>query len=154
MDPVHPGDRAPLAGALLGAADWFNDALVLRLAERGWPRLTRNQSRVFALMPPRGARPVELARAVGITRQSMHTLLRGLADEGLLSFHPDPDDLRSVVVRLTPRGQDLVRDAGEILGELEEVLTDRIGAREVAALRRILEAPWGPPPVGQAGDAG
>ncbi len=142
--PLRPGE---LAGALLAASDWFNDALVQRLAAQGWPALNRSQSQVFAALAQGPARPATLARRIGITRQSMQVLLHGLAAEGLVAVQDDPNDRRAHVVRLRERGQCLLRDAETVLVGLEDELAGRIGREEVEALRRALGSAWGPRPA-------
>lgn len=138
--PTHPGG---LAYALLRASDWFNDALLVRLETAGWPRLNRTQSLTFASLGPDGTRPADLARSVGISRQSMQTLLADLADHGLVEVTDDPADRRAKIVRVSDRGRHLASDASGILADLEGELAGRIGAPAVAALREVLDHEWG-----------
>lgn len=142
--PLRPGE---LAGALLAASDWFNDALVERLAGQGWPALNRSQSQVFAALAQGPARPATLARRIGITRQSMQVLLHGLVAEGLVALEDDPNDRRAHVVRLRERGRRLLRDAETVLVGLEDELARRIGLEQVEALRRGLGGGWGHRPA-------
>lgn len=139
----------PIAAQLLNAAEWFNAALLTRLVERGWPRLSRNQSQVFPILRgPEGAvAKVDVARALGITRQSAHTLTDQLVALGILATAPDPADGRRTVVHLTARGHALADDAREILAELEAELARRIGTDAVACLADALARPWGAPPI-------
>jgi DNA-binding MarR family transcriptional regulator len=137
-----------LAAALLEASDWLNEALLDELALRGWPRLTRTQSQVFLHLGA-GRRPAELARRVGITRQSMQTLLQGLEEEGLVA--QERQAARAVLVRLAPRGEALVADARTALRGLERELERRIGASHVRALRSALAADWGARPSSGGG---
>ncbi|WP_380168669.1 MarR family winged helix-turn-helix transcriptional regulator [Jannaschia sp. R86511] len=147
MHPSDPADAPGLALALLRAAEWFDRALLDALAARGWPRLTRSQSQLFAALGPDGASVAELARRVGVTRQSMHSAVADLVGHGVLATRSDARDARAVVVTLTPRGQQLVREALRELGALEQVLAGRIGQDAVTALRDALARPWGEPPA-------
>jgi DNA-binding MarR family transcriptional regulator len=143
----RPNAARPLAAGLVAAAEWFNGALLDQLADRGWPRLSRNQSQVFPLLSAEGsASPSDIARGLGITRQSAHTLLGQLVDLGILERAADPADGRRTLVALSARGRALARDAREILAELEAELARRIGEDAVEALRRALAADWGDPP--------
>lgn len=145
----------PLAAGLLLAADWFNDALLSRLSARGWPRLSRNQSQVFPLITRDGSTsPSDLARGLGITRQSAHALLGQLIDLGILAQSPDPLDGRRTTVHLTDRGHDLADDARAILADLEAALAARIGASAVDALASALAQDWGEAPHGRHPDPG
>jgi DNA-binding MarR family transcriptional regulator len=46
----------------------------------------------------------QIARRMGLTRQSVHTTVKHLVRDGLLVFAPNTDHLRSELVRLTERG--------------------------------------------------
>lgn len=141
-----PLDGGSLAAALLRAADWCNEALLARLEQEGWPPLSRGHAQVFVNLDEDGTRPAELARRIGITRQSVHGLVGHLVEHELLETVPHPTDGRSQLVRLAPRGRDLAAAAGAILAEIERELTQRIGDEAMAGLREALSRPWGPPP--------
>lgn len=146
MHPSDPAGAPGLALSLLRAAEWFDEALLESLERRGWPRLTRSQSQLFAALGPDGASVAELARRVGVTRQSMHHAVGSLVREGILTTHADQHDARAVVVALSPRGRRLVAAAQQELGALEVELAARIGTSAVAHLRAALALPWGAPP--------
>lgn len=138
----------PLAAALLHAAEWFNSALLDHLEARGWPRLSRNQSQVFPLIhADRGTSPSDVARGLGVTRQSAHVLLGQLEDLGILQRRPDPEDGRRTLLHLTDRGVALAADAREVLADLEAELAARIGPQAVDRLGAVVGVDWGPPPV-------
>lgn len=141
--PLPPGG---LAAALLAASDWFNDALLVELRELGWPPVNRTQSLVFLKLGAGEMRPAELARRIGISRQSMQTLLDGLDEAGLVAQRADPDDRRAKLASLTGDGRRFVGDAQRLLRGLERSLARRIGQAEVEALRRVLSLDWGEPP--------
>jgi DNA-binding MarR family transcriptional regulator len=136
-----------LALSLLRAADWLDDALLARLARDGWPELTRSQAQVFAHLDRHGTSIAELARRIGITRQSAHALVESLVGHGFVELRPDPDDRRVRLVVLSGEGARLVRRANRHLRTLEDELAERIGAGRVRALRRALAAELGPPPT-------
>ena len=52
-------------------ADVLERTLMTRLDEAGWPRLTINQVLLFAHLEPDGVTAAELARRMGMSRQSM-----------------------------------------------------------------------------------
>jgi len=135
-----------LARLLLERFRWFDDALRVRLAARGLPELTTAESMVFPYLDDGGTRPAELARRLGITRQSAQVLVRGLQRKGLVDLIDDPDDGRSKLITLTASGLRSVPIALETFDELERELAARIGAQNMAALRRALEIDWGDTP--------
>lgn len=147
-DEIVASERsdANLALLLLDAADWFNDTLLERLENEHGIHFTTNHARIFARLPRGGATPSDLARKVGVSRQSMQKLLEYLERRELVCTVPHPDDARSKIVRITETGQQLLRDAAQILVGLEEELENRIGADAVQQLRVSLVESWGERP--------
>ena len=127
-----PTRRAGLPQLLLEAADWFNEALIAAMVVRGWPLLSRSQSLVFFSIDDEGTRPAELARRLGITRQSMQELLVKFREQDLVTVDVDPHDRRATIVRLAPRAQLLGFDAAMIAHQLEGLLEMRLGPGAVA----------------------
>jgi DNA-binding MarR family transcriptional regulator len=135
-----------LARLLLDRFRWFDDALRSQLAAHGLAELTTAESMVFPFLDAEGTRPAELARRLGITRQSAQTLVRGLERKGLVELVPDPEDGRSKRILLTQAGRRSVPIALETFVKLEIELSDRIGVRSVSQLRSALEKNWGDSP--------
>lgn len=124
----------PLALLLLRASRWFDRQLLDGLAARGWPRLTPAQSLVFAHLGRSGTPPAELARSLGTSRQAAQDMVAGLVRLDLLQVRPDPERRGGRLVQMTERGEELARDAGEILARLESGL----GTQRVEGLRSLL----------------
>jgi DNA-binding MarR family transcriptional regulator len=107
--------------------------------------------------PPYQLSPGALLHATLVTSGTMTNRIDRLADAGLVSRHPDPQDKRGVLVRLTVGGSAAVDAAlADLLRKERELLTGLDGRqqRELAALLRILLAPYdasGPEPAGPAG---
>jgi len=135
----------PLIDLLLRSFRWFEDGLLARFEEAGWPEITRAHSLVFAHFDREGTRPSELARRIGISRQAVHQTVGELVELGLVELAPDPASRRAKLVVLTPLGRRRVAEAHGIFGELEGELARRIGRKSVTELRRALEADWGAP---------
>jgi DNA-binding MarR family transcriptional regulator len=95
--------------------------------------------------PPYQLSPGALLRATLVTSGTMTNRIDRLAEAGLVSRHPDPQDKRGVLVMLTARGRAVVDAALEDLLRSEHVLLtglDRGQRRELASLLRILLAPF------------
>lgn len=135
----------PLARLLLERFKWFETGLLRRLSDAGYPGLGVPHSAVFAAMDGEGTRPAEIARRVGVTRQSAHQTIHELIEMDLVELVADPDDGRAVIARLTDAGREHVKVAQRIFRDLERELERRIGQRDSAALRRSLSADWGAP---------
>ncbi|MET7339205.1 MarR family winged helix-turn-helix transcriptional regulator [Nonomuraea sp. NPDC005650] len=75
-----------------------------------------------------GGRPLtvaQIARRMGLTRQSVHALVRRLVDQGLVEFAPNADHRRSPLVQLTDAGS----AAYSILDRRQVEWANRLGAR-------------------------
>jgi DNA-binding MarR family transcriptional regulator len=137
-----------LARLLLDRFRWFDEALLSTLTDRLGVKLTSAQSLLFADLPVRGARQSDLARRLGVSRQAVNELVKGLEHLGLVEIVADPDSGRSKLVRPTARGRQSIDVALETFTGLEAELRLRIGDRAVDHLRHALIADWGDPPVG------
>jgi len=94
----------------------------------------------LAQAPGRRLRPVELARAVVLTRSGITRLVQGLEQAGLVQRVECPDDARGFLVALTPAGLALVRRARSThLEGVAELFTDRYSDTELETLSTLLE---------------
>ena len=129
----------PLIGALL-RVPWeaVQRHMLQRLHEHGFDDLDAAHLNVFQYPGPQGARPSELAARLRISKQALNYLLGQLERLGYLERRPDPDDLRSKRVALTPRGITAVHALREAVGELESAWSQRLGPQRFAQLRTLL----------------
>jgi DNA-binding MarR family transcriptional regulator len=93
---------------------------------------------VFAHLDADGSRLSELAARAGIANQSMSYLVDYLEAHGYVERVPDPTDARAKVIRRTPRGWEAERAGEAAIAELEAAAARRLGADELAELRRLL----------------
>jgi DNA-binding MarR family transcriptional regulator len=94
----------------------------------------------LSLAPGRSLRPVELARAVLLTRSGITRLVQGLERAGYVKRVECPEDARGFLVALTPAGLELIRRAREThLEGVAELFSDRFSAEELATLSGLLE---------------
>ncbi|WP_028813596.1 MarR family winged helix-turn-helix transcriptional regulator [Streptomyces flavidovirens] len=132
---------------LLGEARrWFEEGLLAGLEAAGATPVSPTQAQLFAVLDDQGTTVSELARRMGVTRQTAHQAVHGLVATGLLEQVPDPASTRQRLIRRTREGERAHRQAGIILDRLEVQLAERIGQEAVDALRATLETPWGRPP--------
>jgi DNA-binding MarR family transcriptional regulator len=129
----------PLIGALL-RIPWeaVQRHMLERLHESGFDDLDGAHLNVFQYPGPRGARPSELAARLRISKQALNYLLGELERLGYLERRPDPDDLRSKRVALTPRGASAIRVIREAVAELETAWAEQLGRKRFAQLRNLL----------------
>src|SRR3954463_15627690 len=133
------GFGPPLIGALL-RMPWeaVQQCMLERLYERGFDDLDAAHLNVFQYPGPQGARPSELAARLRISKQALNYLLGQLEQLGYLERLPDPDDLRSKRLALTPRGTSAINVIREAVAEVESAWAKQLGAKRFAHLRALL----------------
>ena len=129
----------PLIGALL-RIPWeaVQRHMLERLHERGFDDLDAAHLNVLQYPGPQGARPSELAARLRISKQALNYLLGELERLDYLERRPDPDDLRSKRILLTPRGTSLIPVIREAVGEVETAWAQQLGPERFAQLRSLL----------------
>ena len=135
--PAAPGP--PLIGALL-RMPWevVQRQMLERLHERGFEDLDAAHLNVLQYPGPQGARPSELATRLRISKQALNYLLGQLERLGYLERQPDPDDLRSKRIALTPRGTSLIPVIREAVSDVETAWAKQLGPERFAQLRDLL----------------
>jgi DNA-binding MarR family transcriptional regulator len=129
----------PLIGALL-RVPWeaVQRHMLERLHERGFDDLDAPHLNVFQYPGPQGARPSDLAARLRISKQALNYLLGQLERLGYLERRPDPDDLRSKRVALTPRGASAIAVIRDAVSEMEAVWAGQLGPKRFTQLRNLL----------------
>ena|SRR5436190_3451607 len=129
----------PLIGALL-RMPWeaVQRRMLERLNESGFDDFDAAYLNVFQYPGPHGARPSEVAARRGISKQAANYLLGELERLGYLERRPDPDDLRSKRIALTPRGLSAVRVIRDAVSEMEAAWARQLGRKRFAELRGLL----------------
>jgi DNA-binding MarR family transcriptional regulator len=127
----------------------FRDRVRRGLLARGHSLRPAHQG-VIVHLGSSGTRLTELARRAGSTKQAMGKLVDELEAIGYVERVPDPGDGRAKLVRFSPRGRALLRDAGEIVDEIWASYAEAIGEARLHGLRetlglllRHMEAPSG-----------
>jgi DNA-binding MarR family transcriptional regulator len=139
LGPEEKPFGPPLIGALL-RVPWeaVQRHMLERLHERGFDDLDAAHLNVFQYPGPQGARPSELATRLRISKQALNYLLGELERLGYLERRPDPDDLRSKRVALTPRGTAAIGVIREAVSEVEATWAEQLGPEHFAQLRGLL----------------
>lgn len=133
------GAAPPLIGALL-RTPWeaVQRHMLARLHARGFADFDAAYLIVFQYPGPEGARPSDLAARLRISKQALNHLLSQLEKLGYLDRRPDPDDLRSKRITLTPRGRSAIRVIRDAVTEVEASWAQQFGTKRFAQLRRLL----------------
>jgi MarR family transcriptional regulator, organic hydroperoxide resistance regulator len=144
ISPPATATTTNIGFLLAKASQRFNDLLVERFAERGFPDVRASYGSVLVPLFERdGRRLGELAAVSRLSKQAMTGLVRLCEEDGLVVRDRDLDDGRAFRVSLSARGRRFQAVADEVLRELDEELLRSLGARKhdalVAALRGVIE---------------
>lgn len=85
-----------------------------------------------------GVTIANLAAYIQLAATHVTTEVGRLANRGLLEKRDHPEDRRSVLVRLTPAGEQAVEDLAPFMRSINDILFDGVGRRDFAALESFL----------------
>jgi DNA-binding MarR family transcriptional regulator len=136
-----PAATTTNVGFLLAkASQRFNELLVERFAQRGFPEVRASYGSVLVPLFEQGTlRLGELGARARLSKQSMTRLVRLCEEDGLVVRERDPDDGRAFRVSLSDRGRSLQSTAEEVLRDLDEELVRSLGTRTHEALVEALK---------------
>ena len=132
---------------LLQGFFWFDDGLQAHLQAHGWTEVTRPESMVMTNVVIGVQKPSEIARNLGVSRQSVHATINQMVEKGILELADDPEDGRAKIVVLSEVGQQMRQDANQAMTHMVAQLRRRIGGRNVSNLIKAFSADWGEPPA-------
>lgn len=95
---------------------------------------------VLQFIGPHGARPIEIARKLGVSRQAVQQLIDMLIEDGIVTRDPDPRDRRAKIVRLTDIGAEAHWRGNRIKAQIEHTLIQALGTERVARMKEDLAA--------------
>jgi DNA-binding MarR family transcriptional regulator len=100
--------------------------------------LRSSQIRFLTLTPEEGMRVTDLAKRLGMTKQSLGEFASVLEQQGLLESVSDPGDRRVRILRPTARGRKVAALSDRAIRAMEARWRDDIGPRRWDAMRRTL----------------
>jgi DNA-binding MarR family transcriptional regulator len=134
-----PDEDAPSLGVLMFVAHRAMETRVIdTLAEAGFDDITLAQARVFERVGPHGTRLTELAEQAQVTKQTAGFLVDQLERAGYVERRPDPTDARARLVCAAPRGEEAIRAAAAVVGQVEAEWEAYLGTRAFAQLQRSM----------------
>lgn len=80
----------------------------------------------------------QIARRIGLTRQGVQRTANALAADGLIEFVDNPAHRRSPIVRLTKKGDDVLRDLAQGQIAWSNEIADGLGADRIAEAVEML----------------
>ena len=132
---------------MLNSLIWMDRCLQQNLIERGWARLSRPESQVMLLVSSGICRPIDIARALGSSRQAINQTLKLLVQRDLLELVPDPEDGRCKIVRFTDKDGGMRREALDVIDRIETELARRLGKRSFELTKQTISRDWGEVPI-------
>jgi DNA-binding MarR family transcriptional regulator len=138
----RPGHELPLL--LAGAFRAVVDDLHAQLAEQGHPDARPLHGFALQAVGADGVTLSELGRRLGVSKQAAAKTAAALERLGYLRREPDPGDARQVVLRRSPRGEELLALSATGFERIRRQWVHQLGARRVAALEDDLQDVAGP----------
>lgn len=104
--------------------------------------ITNAQARVLRIVAAAGhpLRMADIAARLEVVPRSVTTMVDGVEEAGLIARSTDPDDRRSVLVRLTPRGHALLDRLERARRATADDMFGALAGDERADLARLLGA--------------
>ena len=144
--PQFSNDSGALMLHLLEGFIWFDQQLQDYLDQHNMPTVNRTESMVMLLVGAGGiARPTDLAKKLGLARQTINSAIRNLESKRLVRMAEDPQDKRCKIVEPAIAGLEVHLTAMQGLALAEAGLAERIGDARLADLKDTLSDCWTEP---------
>lgn len=115
------------------------------LSSRGYSDLRLPHFQILPHMNVEGARMIDIAQRMNLTRQAISQIADDLEDKGYLLRIPDPEDGRAKRLALTAKGKALLSILPDVVASAERQLGELVGEDLFEALRaglaKIVERP-------------
>ena len=132
-------DERPNIGILLrGPFQEIVRRVAEGLTEAGFDDIRPAHTAVFQHIKAEGSRLSELAERAQLTKQSMGYLVDYLEQHGYVERRADPTDRRASLIFLTERGWAEVREALDIIADVEKKWARQLGKQRMEQLRELL----------------
>ena len=115
---------------LLAATRAINQDVTAALHGAGYGDLKNSEVFCLAHIDLEGASILEIAERGNVSKQATSKLVARLVKLGYLSTSPAPTDARSVIVRFTPRGHELMQRSFALFEELERIYSRQMGTKK------------------------
>ena len=126
-------------GVLMFIAARAAESRILEAVQRaGYHDITVAQARIAARIGPHGTRLGELAEQAQVAKQTATALVDRLERAGYVQRTVDPADARARLVRIGPRGAEIIPIARAEEAKIEAEWTEHLGNRRMRQLREAL----------------
>ncbi|PIB76206.1 MarR family transcriptional regulator [Mycolicibacterium brumae] len=118
----------------------FRTELAAPRAELGYGDIRNPHLQILGNLRMGGIRLTELAARAQLSPAAASELVNDLDALGYLTRRPDPADGRAKLIDLSPRGRQLMTDAGKRVAEIETRWGDLVGADRFADMRDTMQS--------------
>ncbi len=125
---------ANLRQCLLRASRCVNIIIVEKLHQRGFTELRSTHTALLSNLDLEGSSLILVAQRAGITKQAMGRLADELVKLKYVSRTLNKNDKRSVIIKFTPSGLELMDYSFRIMEELENRCAYRLGGNHFKKL--------------------
>lgn len=108
------------------------------LSATRFPGLRTRHYRLLGLIPDDGIRPARMVELSGLSKQALFQALAPLEAGHYVVVTHDPSDRRARVVRLSPRGHEVIAALREMQARYEQAWAADVGAERWATTREVL----------------
>jgi DNA-binding MarR family transcriptional regulator len=133
--------------AVLRLATQLVDAVQNGVTAAGFADIRPSHGFALARISQGGATVVDVADALGVTKQAASQLVAGLVERGHVRRRPHPDDARAWLLALTPRGRAVTRAADAAVVDAVAGWRRELGSAGAAGFERSLAALVRPGPL-------
>ena len=123
---------------LQAATRRLNAHIAETLRSRGFSDVTATHTMLLSNMTLEDDTVTSISQRASVSAQAVGRLVKELERCGYLRSAADENDARRRPILLTLRGRKLMEASFAILGNVEEQLAHKVGAKSVDALRRCL----------------
>lgn len=128
---------------LIRRYSWFIQEMNAALEASDQVKLTRAQIIFLFYLDDGKDRAQTMSEKLGLSRQAVSLTVRELEKEGIIKLMVDPQKRNAKLIKMTPRGRRSVEHAFEVLRRLERKIARKIGAANLASVKKLLQADWG-----------
>lgn len=132
-------DERPLLTLLSLATNLERARLITSLTADGFDDIALPGARILGVLRAGPSSIQALAEATETTKQFAAREVQKLDRARYVTVSPSPDDKRATVVQLAPRGRRLLEASHRIKHALDQAVARKLGERDAASLRRLLE---------------
>ena len=139
-DAVRARRETMLLRQLFRATHTMNATMTQRLRALGWVEFQPVFTSVLGHLDTEGTTVTTLSERTGTTRQAVSQLTRSMEQLGLVEREPNPSDGRSVIVRHTQKGRQILLDALDVMTAIETEYAEQVGPASLSELKDHLVA--------------